>query len=201
MTREHVFGVAGIMLVAGALLALVLVPGSNEGPRRSEEARFSLIQSVSAQTATAGQAPTCEQILSEFEADPETQRASPRRATVRAELLARVRAGVAGSGRTGSRQPRSRRQRLSVRRVPRRRRPTRKHCQRHCRSHCQRHRQRSTLRWRPAPESLRQPVRGWRSFFRPRAAHVRRQLPARVPYEAGRGLLLSSFGSEPADLT
>ena len=77
MTREHVIGVAGILLVAGALLALVLVPGSNEGPRRSEEARFSLIQSVSAQTATAGQAPTCDQILSEFEASPDTQQASP----------------------------------------------------------------------------------------------------------------------------
>src|SRR3712207_8014854 len=42
--RSHVFGVVGILLVAGALLALVLVPGSKEGQRRSEEARFSLIQ-------------------------------------------------------------------------------------------------------------------------------------------------------------
>ncbi len=77
MTREHVFGVAGILLVASALLALVLVPGSNEDQRRSEKARFSLIQSVSAQTVPAGEAPTCEQILSEFEADPRTQQASP----------------------------------------------------------------------------------------------------------------------------
>jgi hypothetical protein len=55
MTREHVLGVAGIMLVAGALLSLVFVQGSNEGPRRSEEARFSLIQSVSAQPSGGGQ--------------------------------------------------------------------------------------------------------------------------------------------------
>ncbi len=77
MTREHVFGVAGILLVASALLALVLVPGSNEGPRRSEGMQLSLIQSVSAQTVPAGEAPTCQQILSEFEASPETQQASP----------------------------------------------------------------------------------------------------------------------------
>src|SRR5688572_12588457 len=73
MTREHFYVVAGVLLVASALLALVRAPGSNEGPRRSEEMRFSLIQSVSAQTAPADQMPTCDQILSEFEADPETQ--------------------------------------------------------------------------------------------------------------------------------
>ena len=77
MTREHFYVVAGVLLVASALLALVRAPGSNEGPRRSEEMRFALVQSVSAQTAPADQMPTCDQILSEFEADPETQQASP----------------------------------------------------------------------------------------------------------------------------
>jgi hypothetical protein len=77
MTREHFYGVAGVLLVAGALLTLVQVPGGNEGPRRSEEIQLSLIQSVSAQTAPADQMPTCDQILNEFEADPQTQQASP----------------------------------------------------------------------------------------------------------------------------
>jgi hypothetical protein len=78
MTRKHFYGVAGVLLVAGgALLTLLQVPGSNEGPRRSQEPQLSLIQSVSAQTVPADQMPTCDQILSEFEADPETQQASP----------------------------------------------------------------------------------------------------------------------------
>jgi len=65
------------LLVVGALFALVLVPGGNEGPRRSEGIQLSLIQSASAQTVPAGQTPTCDQILSEFEASPETQQATP----------------------------------------------------------------------------------------------------------------------------
>jgi hypothetical protein len=53
----------------------------NDSPRRTEEIpqaiQFALAQSVSAQTAPAGQIPTCEQLISEFESDPRTQRASP----------------------------------------------------------------------------------------------------------------------------
>jgi hypothetical protein len=68
--------------VALALLVVVLFVRAlvvdNEGPRRSQEIQFALAQSVSAQTAPAGgQIPTCEQLLNEFESDPETQQASP----------------------------------------------------------------------------------------------------------------------------
>ena len=59
------------------LLLLVGVPANDDGPRRSEEMQLSLAQSVSAQTVPADQMPTCDQILREFEADPETQQASP----------------------------------------------------------------------------------------------------------------------------
>ena len=65
-------------MVAIALLVVILFVRAlvvdNEGPRRSQEIQFALAQSVSAQTAPAGgQIPTCEQLLSEFESDPETQ--------------------------------------------------------------------------------------------------------------------------------
>jgi hypothetical protein len=59
------------------LLGLLTVRVDNDSPRRSEEIQFALAQSVSAQTAPAGQIPTCEQLVSEFESDPETQQASP----------------------------------------------------------------------------------------------------------------------------
>lgn len=59
------------------LLLLVGVPANDDGPRRSEEMQLSLAQSVSAQTVPADQMPTCDQILREFEADPETQQATP----------------------------------------------------------------------------------------------------------------------------
>ena len=65
------------MAIVLLLLLLVWVLANDDGSPRSEKVRFSLIQSVSAQTVPAGQAPTCEQILSEFEADPRTQQASP----------------------------------------------------------------------------------------------------------------------------
>jgi hypothetical protein len=66
-------------LVAVAVLMLLFVgtPGNDESPQRSEEIQFALAQSVRAQSAPAGQIPTCQQILSEFESDPRTQQASP----------------------------------------------------------------------------------------------------------------------------
>ncbi len=74
-------GTRGISLAAIALLVVVLFVRTlvvdDDGPRRSEEIQFALAQSASAQTAPAGQIPTCEQLLSEFESDPETQQASP----------------------------------------------------------------------------------------------------------------------------
>ena len=49
-------------MAAIALLVVVLFVGTlvveNDGPRRSEEIQFALAQSVSAQTAPAGQIPT-----------------------------------------------------------------------------------------------------------------------------------------------
>ena len=80
-----------------ALLVLLLVgaPRDNGGPQRSQETKFALAQSVQAQSAPAGQIPTCQQILREFESDPRTQQASPE-AAVRAGLRAGVRAGSAG---------------------------------------------------------------------------------------------------------
>ena len=65
-----------IALLVVFLLGRALVV-DNDGPRRSEEVRFALVQSVSAQTAPARQIPTCEQLLREYESDPETQQASP----------------------------------------------------------------------------------------------------------------------------
>lgn len=66
-------------LATVALLVVVIFVRAPmvDGPRRSEETQFDLVQSVSAQTAPAGQIPTCEQLLSEFNSDPETQQASP----------------------------------------------------------------------------------------------------------------------------
>jgi hypothetical protein len=68
------------LLAAIALLAVVLFVRTlvvDEGPRRSQKIQFALAQSASAQTAPAGQVPTCEQLISEFRSDPETQQASP----------------------------------------------------------------------------------------------------------------------------
>ena len=67
---------AAIALLVVLLLARPLVV-DNDGPRRSEEIRFALAQTASAQTVQAGQIPTGEQLLSEYESDPETQQASP----------------------------------------------------------------------------------------------------------------------------
>ena len=73
-------GAWGILMAAIALLAVVLFVRTlvvDDSPRRSQKIQFALAQSVSAQTAPAGQIPTCEQLISEFESDPETQQASP----------------------------------------------------------------------------------------------------------------------------
>ena len=73
-------GARSILLAAIALLVVVLFVRTlvvDDGPRRSEGIQFALAQSVGAQTAPAGQIPTCEQLISEFESDPETQQASP----------------------------------------------------------------------------------------------------------------------------
>ena len=67
---------AAIALLVVFLFVRTLVV-DDDGPRRSEEIQFALAQSASAQTAPAGQIPTCEQLLSEFESDPETQQVSP----------------------------------------------------------------------------------------------------------------------------
>jgi len=76
--KEHFYRVGTISLVAALLLLLVLwAQIDDEGGQRLEEVEISLAQSASAQTASANQAPTCDQILTEFEADPETQQASP----------------------------------------------------------------------------------------------------------------------------
>jgi hypothetical protein len=79
MIQGYFFGVGSILLGAFVLLLLLLVGvlADDDGPQRSEELEFSLAQSVSAQTVPADQMPTCDQILREFEADPQTQQASP----------------------------------------------------------------------------------------------------------------------------
>ncbi len=59
------------------VLLLVWALGDNGSPQSSEEVKFPLARSVSAQTLAADQIPTCEQLLSEFESDPRTQQASP----------------------------------------------------------------------------------------------------------------------------
>jgi hypothetical protein len=65
------------MAMAVLMLLLVWTIGDNDSTRRSREIHFALAQSVRAQTAPAGQIPTCEQLLREFESDPRTQQASP----------------------------------------------------------------------------------------------------------------------------
>ena len=59
------------------VLLLVWALGDNGSPQSSEEMKFPLAQSVSAQTLPADRIPTCEQLLSEFESDPRAQQASP----------------------------------------------------------------------------------------------------------------------------
>ncbi len=49
----------------------------DDGPQRSHEIPVALAQSVSPQSPPADQIPTCEQLISEFESDPDTQQATP----------------------------------------------------------------------------------------------------------------------------
>ena len=65
------------MGMAVLVLLLVSALGDNGSPQHSEKIQFALAQSVGAQTAPAGQIPTCQQILSEFQSDARTQQASP----------------------------------------------------------------------------------------------------------------------------
>ncbi len=65
------------MAMAMLVLLLVWALGDNGSPQSSEQMKFPLARSVSAQTLAADQIPTCEQLLSEFESDPRTQQASP----------------------------------------------------------------------------------------------------------------------------
>ena len=89
-------------MLAIFLLGLLPMRVDNGGPQRSEEIQFSLAQSASAQPAPAGEIPTCEQLLSEFESDPRTQQASPaERQFVRAFLQAFAQ-GVLDEGAPGS---------------------------------------------------------------------------------------------------
>jgi hypothetical protein len=80
-SRSTLLGASGILLLVVFLLGLLPTRVDIDSPKRSEgipeEIRIALVQSVSAQTAPAGQIPTCEQLLSELESDPRTQQASP----------------------------------------------------------------------------------------------------------------------------
>ena len=80
-SRSALFGVGGVLLLVTFLLGPLPVRVGNDGPQRSgeipEEIPFALVQSVGAQSAPAGQIPTCEQLISAFESDPRTQQASP----------------------------------------------------------------------------------------------------------------------------
>jgi hypothetical protein len=81
------------MAMTVLVLLLLGAPRDNGGPQRSQEIKFALAQSVQAQSAPAGQIPTCQQILREFESDPRTQQASPEE---RQFVLAFVQAYVQG---------------------------------------------------------------------------------------------------------
>jgi hypothetical protein len=105
-SRSSLFGIGSMLLLAITVLLLLLVwaLGDDGSPQRSEEIQFDLAQSVNAQTAPADQIPSCEQLLSEFESDPRTQRASPEeRRFVRTFLQAYVQRlldeGVPGASR------------------------------------------------------------------------------------------------------
>jgi hypothetical protein len=81
-SRSALLGAGGIFLLTVIfLLGLLPVRVHNDSPERSEgipeEIGIALVQSVSAQTAPAGQIPTCEQLISQLESDPRTQQASP----------------------------------------------------------------------------------------------------------------------------
>ncbi len=90
------------------LLGLLPVPAlvDNDEPQRLQEEgiQFALAQSVSAQSAPAGQVPTCEQLLSEFESDPRTQQASPAERQFVLAFLQAFAQGVLDEGAPGASQ-------------------------------------------------------------------------------------------------
>ena len=101
-------GASGVLLLVTFLLGLLPVPAlvDNDEPQRSqeEEIQFALAQSVSAQTAPAGQVPTCEQLLSEFQSDPRTQQASPAERQFVLAFLQAFAQGVLDEGAPGASQ-------------------------------------------------------------------------------------------------
>jgi hypothetical protein len=92
------------VLVAVALLVLLLAwaLADYDSPQRSQKIQFALAQSISAQTAQAGQIPTCDQLLSEFESDPRTQQASPAERQFVLAFLQAFAQGVLDQGAPGS---------------------------------------------------------------------------------------------------
>jgi hypothetical protein len=104
--RSTLLGISGILLLIIFLLWFLPVRVDNDSPQHSEgipdELQMALVQSVSAQTAPAGQIPTCEQLISEFESDPRTQQAPPaERQFVRAFLQGFAQA-ILDEGRPGA---------------------------------------------------------------------------------------------------
>ena len=100
-------GASGVLLLVIFLLGLPPVPAlvDNDEPQRlQEEIQFALAQSVSAQTAPAGQVPTCEQLLSQFQSDPRTQQASPAERQFVLAFLQAFAQGVLDEGAPGASQ-------------------------------------------------------------------------------------------------
>src|SRR5918999_2974777 len=101
-------GASGVLLLVIFLLGLLPVPAlvDNDEPQRlqEEEIQFALVQSVSAQTAPAGQVPTCEQLLSQFQSDPRTQQASPAERQFVLAFLQAFAQGVLDEGAPGASQ-------------------------------------------------------------------------------------------------
>jgi hypothetical protein len=105
-------GASGVLLLVTFLLGLLPVPAlvdndEPQEPQRSqeeEEIQFALAQSVSAQTAPAGQVPTCEQLLSQFQSDPRTQQASPAERQFVLAFLQAFAQGVLDEGAPGASQ-------------------------------------------------------------------------------------------------
>ena len=104
MAFALVFAFVAVMLTLMHRNAPERTVASAETQPRSEEMRFELAQSVSRRAAPADRIPTCEQLIREFESDPQTRQASPEeRQFVRAFLQAYVQGlldeGVPGASR------------------------------------------------------------------------------------------------------
>jgi hypothetical protein len=101
LSRSALLGVGGIFLLT-VIFLLGLLPVRVDGPQRSEQIQFPLAQSVSAQTAPAGQVPTCEQLLNEYVSDPQTQQASPAERQFGLAFLQAFAQGILDEGVRGS---------------------------------------------------------------------------------------------------